>query len=56
MEALREKKLPKATAKRLPAYLRHLKFLDASGVHRIKSKEFAEITQVPSATIRREWL
>ena len=40
MEALREKKLPKATAKRLPAYLRHLKFLDASGVHRIKSKEF----------------
>ena len=31
MEALREKKLPKATAKRLPAYLRHLKFLDASG-------------------------
>ncbi|MCR1928136.1 redox-sensing transcriptional repressor Rex [Enterococcus gallinarum] len=55
MEALREKKLPKATAKRLPAYLRHLKFLDASGVHRIKSKEFAEITQVPSATIRRDF-
>ncbi len=52
MEFLREKKLPKATAKRLPAYLRHLKLLDATGVQRIKSKEFAEITQVPSATIR----
>lgn len=55
MEFLREKKLPKATAKRLPAYLRHLKLLDATGVQRIKSKEFAEITQVPSATIRRDF-
>lgn len=55
MEALRDKKLPKATAKRLPAYLRHLKLLDASGIQRIKSKEFAEITQVPSATIRRDF-
>ncbi|WP_430611199.1 redox-sensing transcriptional repressor Rex [Enterococcus sp. DIV0876] len=55
MEILREKKLPKATAKRLPAYLRHLKLLDATGVQRIKSKEFAEITQVPSATIRRDF-
>ncbi|OTN75537.1 redox-sensing transcriptional repressor Rex 2 [Enterococcus sp. 8G7_MSG3316] len=55
MESLKEKKLPKATAKRLPVYLRHLKILDATGVQRIKSKEFAEITQVPSATIRRDF-
>lgn len=55
MESLKEKKLPKATAKRLPVYLRHLKLLDATGVQRIKSKEFAEITQVPSATIRRDF-
>ncbi|MHC5268256.1 redox-sensing transcriptional repressor Rex [Enterococcus sp. LJL98] len=49
------KKLPKATAKRLPLYLRNLKVLETNGVVRIKSKEFAEITQVPSATIRRDF-
>ncbi len=47
--------LPKATAKRLPLYLRYLKMLDDSGVSRIKSKEFSDITQVPSATIRRDF-
>lgn len=50
-----DKLLPKATAKRLPLYLRYLKMLDESGVHRIKSKDFSEITQVPSATIRRDF-
>lgn len=50
-----DKPLPKATAKRLPLYLRYLKMMDESGVHRIKSKEFAEITKVPSATIRRDF-
>lgn len=49
------KKLPKATAKRLPLYLRNLKILDSNNVTRIKSREFAEITQVPSATIRRDF-
>lgn len=49
------KKLPRATAKRLPLYLRNLKVLEANGVTRIKSKEFAEVTQVPSATIRRDF-
>jgi len=34
MEALRDKKLPKATAKRLPAYLRHLKY-SANQIKRI---------------------
>ena len=37
--------LPKATAKRLPLYLRYLKMLDDSGISRIKSNEFSEITQ-----------
>ena len=45
MEA--KKKLPKATAKRLPVYLRYLNVLQDSGVTRIKSKGFAEITQIP---------
>lgn len=51
----KEKKLPKATAKRLPLYLRYLKMLSDSGVMRIKSREFSEIIQVPSATIRRDF-
>ena len=50
-----EKTLPKATAKRLPLYLRYLKMLQSDGVLRIKSHNFSEITQVPSATIRRDF-
>jgi redox-sensing transcriptional repressor len=50
-----EKKMPKATAKRLPLYLRYLKMLGDSGVTRIKSKEFSEVIQVPPATIRRDF-
>lgn len=55
MDELNLKKVPKATAKRLPLYLRYLNMLQDSGVTRIKSKEFSEITQVPSATIRRDF-
>jgi redox-sensing transcriptional repressor len=51
----RSSKLPKATAKRLPVYLRYLKMLDESGIRRIKSRQFSEITHVPSATIRRDF-
>lgn len=51
----KNKKMPKATAKRFPLYLRYLKMLGDSGVSRIKSKEFSEIIQVPSATIRRDF-
>lgn len=54
-ETYKENKLPKATAKRLPLYLRYLKILDNSKVIRIKSKEFSEIVQVPPATIRRDF-
>lgn len=50
-----EKKMPKATAKRLPLYLRYLKMLGDSGVTRIKSKEFSDVIQVPPATIRRDF-
>ncbi|HJF19669.1 MAG TPA: redox-sensing transcriptional repressor Rex [Enterococcus columbae] len=50
-----KKHLPKATAKRLPVYLRYLKMLQDSNVMRIKSKDFAQITQIPSATIRRDF-
>lgn len=55
MDELNLKNVPKATAKRLPLYLRYLNMLQDSGVTRIKSKEFSEITQVPSATIRRDF-
>ena len=55
MEVKEIKKLPKATAKRFPSYLRNLKALESSGVIRIKSKEFAEITHVPSDTIRSDF-
>ncbi|MHC5247688.1 redox-sensing transcriptional repressor Rex [Enterococcus sp. LJL90] len=51
----KEKVLPKATARRMPVYLRYLKMLSDSGVSRIKSKDFSEVTKVPSATIRRDF-
>lgn len=54
-EIHKEKTMPKATAKRLPLYLRYLKMLEDTGVNRIKSKEFSEIVQVPPATIRRDF-
>ncbi|MGX7200556.1 redox-sensing transcriptional repressor Rex [Enterococcus nangangensis] len=47
--------IPKATTKRFPLYLRYLKLLNDAGVVRIKSREFSEVTQVPSATIRRDF-
>lgn len=50
-----EKNIPKATARRLPRYLRYLKIVGDSGVIRIKSKEFSDMIQIPSATIRRDF-
>lgn len=49
------KKISKATAKRFPVYLRYLKILESSGVIRIRSNEFAELTKIPSTTIRRDF-
>lgn len=54
-DLMKKKAIPKATAKRLPLYLRYLKMLGDSEVIRIKSKEFSELVQIPSATIRRDF-
>ncbi|SJZ81280.1 redox-sensing transcriptional repressor [Pilibacter termitis] len=55
MNTTEEKKIPKATAKRFPLYLRYLKMLQSEGIERIQSHTFSEVTQVPSATIRRDF-
>lgn len=56
MENLKKnQEIPKATAKRIPLYYRYLKTLDQSGVKRIKSNEFSQMIQIPSATIRRDF-
>lgn len=51
----KNKAIPKATAKRIPLYFRYLKTLDQSGIKRIKSNEFSQMIQIPSATIRRDF-
>lgn len=50
-----EVKIPNATAKRIPLYYRYLKKLSESKIERIKSQEFSQMIQVPSATIRRDF-
>ena len=47
--------IPNATAHRLPIYYRSLKKLNEAGVERVKSKELSQMTQIPSATIRRDF-
>ncbi|WP_018658959.1 redox-sensing transcriptional repressor Rex [Allofustis seminis] len=49
------KKVPRATARRLPIYHRYLTFLHDEGVHRISSAEFSELVKIDSATIRRDF-
>lgn len=51
----KDKAIPKATAKRIPLYFRYLRTLDQSGIKRIKSNEFSQMIQIPSATIRRDF-
>ena len=55
MKRYKENKLPRATAKRLPLYLRNVRILESTGTTRIKSKDFSVITQIPAATIRRDF-
>lgn len=56
MEKVKEKPaISKATTKRLSLYLRCLKELNAKNITRIKSSELANLTQVGSATIRRDF-
>ncbi|RCK09762.1 twin-arginine translocase TatA/TatE family subunit [Bacillus licheniformis] len=49
------KKIPQATAKRLPLYYRFLKNLHASGKQRVSSAELSDAVKVDSATIRRDF-
>lgn len=50
-----DKKIPKATAKRLPLYYRYLKYLFSTGTKKISSAELAEAVKIDSATIRRDF-
>ena len=49
------RKIPRATAKRLPAYYRYLNVLLNANKHRVSSTELSEAVQVDSATIRRDF-
>ena len=49
------KKIPKATAKRLPIYYRYLSVLLSANKRRVSSTELSEAVQVDSATIRRDF-
>jgi redox-sensing transcriptional repressor len=49
------KKIPSATAKRLPIYYRYLNILLDANKHRVSSTELSQAVQVDSATIRRDF-
>lgn len=49
------RKIPQATAKRLPLYYRFLSNLNHQGKTRVSSKELSEAVKVDSATIRRDF-
>lgn len=49
------RKIPKATARRLPLYYRYLRFINDSGKTRVSSAELSEGIKVDSATIRRDF-
>lgn len=50
-----DENLPRATAKRLPLYLRTFKMLEEGERERISSADLSELIQVDSATIRRDF-
>lgn len=50
-----EKKIPKATARRLPLYHRYLRFLNEAGKNRVSSAQLSDAVKVDSATIRRDF-
>ena len=52
---LQKPRVSKATTKRLSLYLHCLKGLEKNGITRIKSSELSKMTQVGSATIRRDF-
>lgn len=49
------KRIPQATAKRLPLYYRFISNLHKQGKTRVSSKELSEAVKVDSATIRRDF-
>ena len=49
------RKIPRATAKRLPVYYRYLNVLLNANKKRVSSTELSEAVQVDSATIRRDF-
>src|SRR5690625_777003 len=49
------KKIPQATARRLPLYYRFISNLHNQGKTRVSSKELSEAVKVDSATIRRDF-
>jgi len=55
MSLLASRKIPKATARRLPLYYRYLRFINDSGKTRVSSAELSEGIKVDSATIRRDF-
>lgn len=50
-----DKKIPKATAKRLPLYYRYLKYLFSAGKKKVSSSDLSEAVKIDSATIRRDF-
>lgn len=52
---MKDKKIPRATAKRLPLYYRYLQYLHSSGMKKISSADLSEAVKIDSATIRRDF-
>lgn len=52
---MEDKRIPRATAKRIPLYYRYLQMLYADGITRVSSKELSQIAKIESATIRRDF-
>lgn len=52
---MNNKKIPRATAKRLPLYYRYLKYLFSSGKKKVSSADLSEAVKIDSATIRRDF-
>ncbi len=55
VKRMTKKKIPRATAKRLPLYFRYLQYLHSSGKKKISSADLSEAVKVDSATIRRDF-
>lgn len=52
---MKDKKIPRATAKRLPLYYRYLQCLFSSGKKKVSSADLSDAVKIDSATIRRDF-